>query len=197
MVDLDNEDDDDMFSEAGESDRGSFAFPGSTVEITDPFVLDLFVVFGKPFALEGSFWTTGALVAMLQGGVMGFVCLAFFNAFDWTSRSWLGGWEDGHDGNTQYFEGMDKAKAPATLGTGNWWWVAVTMSAGLIIGIIKRIPIVHFPKQPKGLFSEVKELHVEPKEGLGIALVSCISLAAGASVGPEMAMVDVLHIFLL
>jgi H+/Cl- antiporter ClcA len=184
MVDLDNDDDDDLFS-----DTSSVATVGAPkIEITDPFVLDLFVVFGKPFALEGSFWTTGALVAGLQGGVMGFVCLAFFNAFDFTSRSWLGCWEDSVDGNTDYYDGMVNGESPAILGTGRWWWVGVTTGAGLLIGIIKRIPLVHFPKQPKGLFSEVKELHVEPKEGPGIALVSCVSLAAGASVGPEMAM---------
>jgi hypothetical protein len=154
MVDLDN-DDDDMFSDTTSERGGSFSF-ASSVPITDPFVLDLFVVFGKPFALDGSFWTTGALVAMLQGGVMGFVCLAFFNAFEWISKSWLGDFEDSNDGNTDYYQGMENGQAPAILGTGKWWWIAVTTSAGMIIGIIKLIPIVHFPKQPKGLFSEVK-----------------------------------------
>jgi hypothetical protein len=49
-------------------------------------VLDLFVVFGKPFALRKSFIITGGVVAALQGGFMGFACLAFFNFFDFFSR---------------------------------------------------------------------------------------------------------------
>jgi H+/Cl- antiporter ClcA len=74
------------------------------------------------------------------------------------------------------------------LGTGKPWWIAVTTGTGLLIGALKLVPSLHFPAKPKGLFSEVKDLHVEPKEAPAVALCSVLSLACGASVGPEMAL---------
>ena len=47
------------------------------------------------FALNNEFMRTGIVSAALQGGFMGFACLAFFNFFDWTSKSWLGAWDHG------------------------------------------------------------------------------------------------------
>jgi len=244
MIDISKSDtDNDTASEAGDGGGGPAA-----PEITDPQVLDLFVVFGKPvpplpssmlwrivfaglslwfsrawrkddahllievmlttvcrsprpppphhdqFALDRDFMTTGVAVAALQGGFMGFACLGFFNFFDWSSKTWLGCWEEGagpwpdSKQQNEYLLGMQNGKGPVMLGTGHWWWILVTMGAGLLIGIIKLVKFVHFPIKPKGLFSEVKELHVEPREAPGIVLCSAISLAAGASVGPEMAM---------
>jgi H+/Cl- antiporter ClcA len=74
------------------------------------------------------------------------------------------------------------------LGTGKAWWVVVTTGTGLLIGALKLVPWLHFPAKPKGLFSEVKDLHVEPREAPAVALLSVLSLACGASVGPEMAL---------
>lgn len=213
VVDLENTgDDDDQSAASGyDTDTSNSSNAPKKIEITDPFVRDLFVVFGKPFAVESSFLTTGAAVSALQGGLMGFACLAFFNIFDFVSRSWLGCWEEGEGtGFNDYLHGMEHGTAPAMLGTGRWWWVGVTTGAGLLIGTIKLIPAVHFPPRPKGLFAEVKgplkpphglclrwplttytsaELHVEPREAPGLALVSCISLACGE---PPLARVRVL-----
>ena len=255
LVDLDQLDDEELVDEDGNPlarpDAGQMDVHGG-IKITDPQVLDLFVVFGKPFALEKGFWTTRLLFSIIQGVIMGFVCLAFFNGFEWLLRTWIHAWGDGSgdggiviiddDGSTdngsggddgrlgggggrgglpdgatvlddggvddgtqaisfskgddlaegptgsQYLHGMEDATAPAMLGTGHFVWVLYTTLGGLVIGLIKLIPAVHFPAKPKGLFAEVKEMHVDPKESPGIALCSCISLGVGASVGPEMAM---------
>jgi len=205
MVDIaaldgaDGEDDDDDLSTVGgdddserQSEHGTLTGLGirdTVVAITDQQVLDLFVVFGKPFAVGSDFLLTGFIVSALQGSFMGFACLGFFNFFDWTSRTWLGCWEE-NEGPTGsgYLHGMETGTAPAMLGTGKLWWVAVTTGAGFCIGCFKLIPFVNFPVKPKGIFSEVKDMHVEWKESIGVVVASCLSLAAGASVGPEMAM---------
>ena len=211
------------------------------IKITDPQVLDLFVVFGKPFALEQGFWTTRLFFSIVQGVIMGFVCLAFFNGFDWLLRTWLHAWGDGGNDDdssasngddrysqfnfsividdkddkndyddddthtlvfetgddlstgppfsgSQYLHGMERQTRPATLGTGHFTWIIYTTLGGLVIGLIKITPFVHFPRKPKGLFAEVKDAHVEARESPGVAICSCISLGVGASVGPEMAM---------
>jgi len=148
--------------------------------IKDQQTLDLLIVFGKSFALNGAFWRVG-VIALVQGVLMGFVALGFFNGFDYVSRTWLGAW-----GGEFYDKGMHNATLK--FGCGRWWWVAVTTLAGLAVGLLKLVPVINFPDKPKGLFSEVKELHVEPKQAPGIAILSCLSLAAGATVGPEMAL---------
>jgi len=114
----DDEDDDDNASAKGSVSGGEGGSGGEPkIEITDQQVLDLFVVFGKPFALNKSFLLTGGLVAMLQGAFMGFACLGFFNVFDFTSRSWLGCWEEGQGvGGSEYLNGMKHGYAPVSDG---------------------------------------------------------------------------------
>lgn len=125
LVNLDEIDDDEDDNENG-SARGSLSggVDGSgemKIEITDQQVLDLFVVFGKPFALNKSFLLTGGLVAMLQGAFMGFACLGFFNVFDFTSRSWLGCWEEGQGvGGSEYLNGMKHGHAPVRRARTFW-----------------------------------------------------------------------------
>jgi hypothetical protein len=112
----DDDDDDDTASETGSQTGDKAAGGEGKVEITDQQVLDLFVVFGKPFALDKSFLLTGGLVAILQGCFMGFACLAFFNVFDFTSRSWLGCWEEGQGvGGSAYLNGMQHGHAPVRV----------------------------------------------------------------------------------
>jgi len=69
------------------------------------------------------------------------------------------------------------------FGSGKYEWLWVTTGGGFIIGLMRLIPI--FPKSVDGLFREVRDLHVDPKSAPLIFISSCISLAVGASVGPE------------
>lgn len=76
----------------------------------------------------------------------------------------------------------------------------MTTGGGLAIGIFKLVLGVYpadkkpktkrlyFPDKPRGMFSEVKDLHVDPWEAPGIFIASMMSLMAGATVGPEAAL---------
>ena len=66
---------------------------------------------------------------------------------------------------------------------GQLWWVAVTAGAGVLVGLLR-----HFTRLPAKLPGTVKELQdqrVEPATVLKAVAVSAVSLAGGASLGPE------------
>ena len=58
-------------------------------------------------------------------------------------------------------------------------WVAWMTGGGFIIGCIKAVPCFHIPAKADGLFAEVKDKHVDPKEAPGILTISCLSLLFG------------------
>ena len=66
---------------------------------------------------------------------------------------------------------------------GSLWWVAVTAGAGLIVGVLRRF--LHVPDKVPGTVEMIKEQRVEPSMVPGAVAVSLVSLAGGASLGPE------------
>jgi H+/Cl- antiporter ClcA len=66
---------------------------------------------------------------------------------------------------------------------GHWWWVAVTASAGVVVGLLRRL--IRLPEAVPGLFDDLQAEHVDPGLVPGIMAVSAVSLIGGASVGPE------------
>ncbi len=69
---------------------------------------------------------------------------------------------------------------------GSLWWVAVTAAAGVLVGVLRgafRLPV----KMP-GTMQEMKDERVEPSRVPGAVAVSVVSLAGGASLGPEAAL---------
>src|SRR5271165_4194262 len=70
-------------------------------------------------------------------------------------------------------------------GTGHLWWVAVTAGAGLLVGVLRHV--FRLPDKIPGTIQDMKEARVEPSSVLQKAAVSVVSLAGGASLGPEMA----------
>src|SRR6476660_756587 len=69
---------------------------------------------------------------------------------------------------------------------GQWWWVAVTAGAGVVVGLLRRL--MRLPEQIPGLIPDLQEGHVEPRMVPGITVVSAVSLIGGASLGPEKAL---------
>ena len=136
---------------------------------------ELLQVFGPAFARSRFFWKS-ALLAVVEGVVMGLLALVFFNGFEQGSKLWL-------------TEDYDVRVANGDVGFGHGgkaWWPLLTTAAGLVVGLISLVP--WYPKHVHGLFAEVRDLYANPWAAPWAVLVSCISLAAGASVGPEAAM---------
>src|SRR6516165_6349635 len=69
---------------------------------------------------------------------------------------------------------------------GHWWWVALAASAGVAVGLARRL--TRLPWKTPGLFEDLKTEHVDPGLVPGIAAVSLVSLIGGASLGPEKAL---------
>ena len=66
---------------------------------------------------------------------------------------------------------------------GSLWWVAVTAGAGLLVGVLRRV--FRVPQKVPGTVEMLKEQRVEPSIVPGAVAVSLVSLAGGASLGPE------------
>ena len=66
---------------------------------------------------------------------------------------------------------------------GSLWWVAVTAGAGVLVGVLRRA--FHLPVKMPGVVEELRAQHVEPSSVPGAVAVSLVSLAGGASLGPE------------
>ena len=137
----------------------------------------LLEMFGPPFMRKKEFWI-GAFRSAFQGIVMAFVALGFFNAFEKTQQlTW----------NDQAYQ-----ESSFALGSGEWWYVGMGAASGLIIGITKVIwsaCVTHIGDELPGLIKELKDLHVgSALQAPCVLLISCMSLAFGASVGPEAAL---------
>jgi len=143
----------------------------------DDTTFNLALAFGQPFALGIAFWR-GAFISILIGGLMGLVGLGFFNAFEKGFETWIGESYKEHLSHAVY----DKPWK------GESWWVGIMTAGGFLIGCIKAVPCFHIPTKADGLFAEVKDKHVDPKEAPGILTISCLSLLFGFSVGPEAAL---------
>ena len=69
---------------------------------------------------------------------------------------------------------------------GHWWWVAVTVAAGVVVGLLRRL--MRLPEQIPSLVEDLTDGHVDPQLVPGIVAVSAVSLIGGASLGPEKAL---------
>ena len=120
---------------------------------------------GVPIIQKRDFWVLmGYAVAL---GVFGaFVGMIFMGVIDFGGK-----WYTDSD--------------PGWFG-GQWWWVAVTAAAGVIVGLLRRL--TRLPERIAGLFDDLKDGHVDTRLVPGIAAVSAVSLMGGASLGPEKAL---------
>ena len=111
-----------------------------------------------------SFWTAvGYAVAF--GVVLAFAGLAFLGLLKGGTGLWF-----------------TPPKNPGWF-SGNLWWVAVTAAAGVLVGVLRRA--FRLPAMLAGTMKELQDGRVEPGTVLQAVAVSLISLAGGASLGPE------------
>jgi H+/Cl- antiporter ClcA len=66
---------------------------------------------------------------------------------------------------------------------GSIWWVAVTAGAGVVVGVLRRV--FRLPTTLRGTVENLRDQRVEPSNALPAVAVSVVSLAGGASLGPE------------
>jgi len=110
------------------------------------------------------FWVIVRYAAVF-GVVLAFASLAFLGLVKGGSKLWF-----------------TLPKDPGWL-DGSLWWVAVTAGAGLLVGILRRF--FRVPVKLPGTLEELKDQRVEPSMVPGAVAVSLVSLAGGASLGPE------------
>jgi H+/Cl- antiporter ClcA len=103
--------------------------------------------------------------AALFGVVLAFASLAFLGLVDGGTNLWF-----------------TLPKNPGWL-DGSLWWVAVTAAAGVLVGVLRRL--FRLPAKLPGTVEELKDQRVEPSTVLQAVAVSLVSLAGGASLGPE------------
>ena len=104
--------------------------------------------------------------ALVLGVVGGFAGLVFMGVIGY--------------GNNWYVD-----PAPGWFG-GQWWWIAVTAGAGVVVGLLRRL--THLPEHTPGLIADLQAERVDPRLVPGIVAVSAVSLIGGASLGPEQAL---------
>ena len=64
----------------------------------------------------------------------------------------------------------------------------MTTGAGFLVGCLR--VLMKYPENLPGFFKEVTDCHVDPTWAPHTVLLSAISLAGGANLGPEQAMVS-------
>ena len=103
--------------------------------------------------------------AALFGVVLAFAALAFLGLVKGGTKLWF-----------------TLPKNPGWL-DGSVWWVAVTAGAGVLVGVLRHA--FRLPAKLPGTVQELKSQRVEPTTVPGAVAVSLVSLAGGASLGPE------------
>jgi H+/Cl- antiporter ClcA len=103
--------------------------------------------------------------AALFGVVLAFAALAFLGLVKGGTNLWF-----------------TLPKDPGWL-DGSLWWVGVTAGAGVLVGVLRRF--FRVPVKLPGTAQELKDQRVEPSTVPAAVAVSLVSLAGGASLGPE------------
>ena len=115
-------------------------------------------------ARSPGFWSVMGYAAVFAV-VLAFAALAFLGLVKGGTKLWF-----------------TLPKNPGWL-DGSLWWVAVTTGAGVLVGVLRRV--FRLPDKLAGTVKELKEQRVEPSTVLKGVAVSLVSLAGGASLGPE------------
>lgn len=124
------------------------------------------------FAREYRFWRM-MFYAGLFGCFMGVLGACFLNVADETPKFWTNHLERAEAVDLEYWRGEQ-------------YWIYVPMGAGFIVGVLRYF--MNYPEQVDGLFKEINHYHVDWKIAPQTILLSLISLAGGASLGPEQAL---------
>ena len=117
------------------------------------------------FTQTREFWASVAYAALL--GIFGAAVALVFLGVVHRGSQWF------HSANNGWFGGQ-------------WWWIAVTAAAGLVVGLLHRM--THLPDKTPGVLQDLQTGEADPTLVPGILLTSLVSLVGGASLGPEKAL---------
>jgi H+/Cl- antiporter ClcA len=117
-----------------------------------------------PLTRSPGFWLIMRYAAFF-GVVLAFAALAFLGLVKGGTKLWF-----------------TLPKDPGWL-DGKLWWVAVTAGAGVLVGVLRRV--LRVPAKVPGTLAVIKDERVDPSIVPGAVAVSLVSLAGGASLGPE------------
>jgi len=112
------------------------------------------------------------------GGVLGFCGLVFLICAEKIPKEWVE-----HSGMESFGEISFYAGKP--------YYILITGGTGLLVGILRYAS--KYPETIPGIFKEINECHVNPETAPYTVLFSAMSLAGGASLGPEQALVGSLN----
>jgi H+/Cl- antiporter ClcA len=65
---------------------------------------------------------------------------------------------------------------------GELWWLALTVAAGVLVGLLRKW--MRVPPEPKGALENIAAAEVDQRAAVPMILVSFVSIAGGASMGP-------------
>jgi H+/Cl- antiporter ClcA len=109
------------------------------------------------------------------GAVLGFCALFFLICAEKIPKEWV------HNSGLESFGDIN-------FYAGRPYYILVTGGTGLLIGLMRHTS--KYPESIPGIFKEIQECHVNPKTAPYTVLFSAMSLAGGASLGPEQALVS-------
>jgi H+/Cl- antiporter ClcA len=70
---------------------------------------------------------------------------------------------------------------------GEHYWIFISGATGFLVGLVRWT--FDYPSNLPGIFKEIQTYHVDPKWVCVTYLCSALSLAGGATLGPEQALV--------
>jgi H+/Cl- antiporter ClcA len=65
---------------------------------------------------------------------------------------------------------------------GELWWVALTVAAGVLVGLLRRW--LRVPAEPEGALASIATARVDQRSAVPMILVSFVSIVGGGSLGP-------------
>jgi len=130
------------------------------------------IPFPPGFARSIYYWKLIFFV-VLVASFMGVAAAAFLNFGDEIPKQW---------------DNCDYVNDLSCVGwyEGQKYWIAITTGAGFCVGVIRWT--FSYPDNLPGIFKEIQTYHVDPK-WMGVTYcISALSLAGGATLGPEQAL---------
>lgn len=127
------------------------------------------------FGRERRFWRMLMLSGFL-GCIMGLIGCCFLNLADEGPKFWTNDLEKQVEQNPDAFD----------YWSGRKMWIVIVMGTGGVVGLLRFV--LDFPENIAGIFKEINTYHVETSTAPKAVLLSVISLAGGATLGPEQAL---------
>jgi H+/Cl- antiporter ClcA len=138
------------------------------------------------YLVRRAFWhDLGA--AIVLGLLIGAIAFCFISFVSHVTEAWMGADAGTPDSPNPLYSGYPNnrlGKDVSGYGKGPVWWLGITCGGGFLVGLIKWATSYPQGKVPSFL-QEIQHGHVDPGLGVRTAVAGLVSLAAGASVGPE------------